>query len=129
VKKLILSSFGFKYGLPPDANYVFDARFIPNPYYVAELRPLSGMDDQVRKYIRSFEATDSFLDAVTLFLDFAIPRYLDGERKVLHAAVGCTGGRHRSVALVEWLCAHYKSAAAGFEVELRHRDIDRAREA
>ena len=130
MKKLILSSFGFKYGVPRDVNYVFDVRFVPNPFYVSELRLLSGRDEPVQKYLRSFEETNSFLAASVLFLDHVIPRYLDAERETLHAAVGCTGGRHRSVAFAEWLCENYKSAVTDigfdFEVILRHRDVGKA---
>ena len=129
MKKLIFSSFGFKYGIPPDANYVFDVRFIPNPYYVEELRPLSGRDEPVRKYIKSFEEADSFLASSILFLNFVTPRYLEADRETLHVALGCTGGRHRSVAFAEWLGEHYKADVGGnFGVELRHRDVDKTSE-
>ena len=128
MKKLILSSFGFKYGVPLDANYVFDVRFIPNPFYVAELKPLTGMDEPVRKYIGSFRESDEFLASSILFLDFVIPRYLSADRETLHAAIGCTGGRHRSVVFAERLGEHYDCASTGvgvdFRVELRHRDVD-----
>ena len=132
VKKLLLSSFGFKYGIPRNVNYVFDVRFVPNPFYVAELRPLSGMDEPVRKYIGSFEETGLFLTSSTLFLDFVIAMHMKGDRETLHAAVGCTGGRHRSVAFAEWLCEHYKGAPVGvgngLEVKILHRDIDKTSE-
>jgi len=131
VKKLIFSSFGFKYGIPPDANYVFDVRFIPNPYYVAELKPLSGRDESVRDYIKSFEEANSFLTSSILFLDFVIPRYLEVHGEALHVAFGCTGGRHRSVAFAEWLGEHYKGLLADIGVsrlELRHRDVDKTSE-
>ena len=133
VRKLILSSFGFKYGIPQDANYVFDVRFFPNPFYVAELKHLSGMDGPVREYVRSSEEAESFLASSVLFLNSVVPRYLRAYKETLHSAVGCTGGRHRSVAFTEWLCEHYKSAPGGigldFEVELRHRDVGKAQEA
>ena len=129
MKKLLLSSFGFKFGVPQDANYVFDVRFIPNPFYVNELKLLSGMDDPVQKYIRSFEETGLFLASSILFLDFVIPLYLEAYKKALHVAIGCTGGRHRSVAFVEWFFEHYGDASIDigidFEVELRHRDVDK----
>ena len=129
VRKLVLSSFGFKHGVPQDANYVFDVRFVPNPFYVVELRPLSGIDELVQKYIRSFEETDSFLASAMRFLDFVIPLYLEAERETLHVAVGCTGGRHRSVAFAEWIREHYEGISADigsdFEVEIRHRDVGR----
>jgi len=126
---LVLSSFGFKYGVPHDANYVFDVRFVPNPFYVAELRLLTGMDEPVRQYLGSCEETGSFLASSMLFLKYVISRYFRTEREVLHVAVGCTGGRHRSVALVEWLGEHFRgegiSAGIGvdFAVELHHRDV------
>ena len=129
MKKLILSSFGFKYGAPPDANFVFDVRFFPNPYYVEELRPLSGRDEPVREYVKSFAEADSFLASSILFLNFVIPRYLESYRETFHVAVGCTGGRHRSVTFVEWLGGYYGAEPADigvkFEVELRHRDVDK----
>lgn len=132
-KLLLLSSFGFKYGLPQDSNYVFDVRFIPNPFYVAELKSLSGMDGAVQEYIRSSEEAGSFLTSSMLFLDSVIPRYFKSGREFLHVAVGCTGGRHRSVAFAEWLCGHYKETSTDmgidFSVELSHRDVDKASEA
>ena len=133
VKKLILSSFGFKYGMPQDANYVFDVRFIPNPFYVADLKLLSGMDEPVRTYLKSFEETGLFLTSSTFFLDFVIPRHLSGGEKALHVALGCTGGRHRSVAFAEWLGEYYGGVSTGigvdFGVELRHRDVHKTPEA
>jgi len=132
MEMLILSSFGFKYGVPLDVNYAFDVRFIPNPFYVAELKPLTGMDEPVKKYIESFEDTGAFLASSIFFLDFVIPRYFKAGRRPLHVAIGCTGGRHRSVAVTEWLGGHYRKISsdpgAGFSVELRHRDIGKDQE-
>jgi len=128
---LVLSSFGFKYGVPQDSNYVFDVRFIPNPFYVAELRPLTGIDEPVRKYVGSCEEAGSFLTFAMLFLDFVISRYFRTDREILHVAVGCTGGRHRSVALIEWLGGHYRNSpdiGVDFAVELRHRDVGKTPE-
>ena len=133
MRKLILSSFGFKYGIPQDADYVFDVRFLPNPFYVEELKLLSGVDEPVREYVRSSGEAEAFLDSSVLFLNFVIPRYLRTCKETLHVAVGCTGGRHRSVALAEWICERYKSASAGIErdieVLLRHRDVGKAPQA
>ena len=130
VKKLIFISFGFKYGIPQEANFVLDVRFAPNPFYVPELKLLSGRDDLVRKYIRSFEEAESFLTSSIFFLDCVIPCYLTAYKETLYVAIGCTGGRHRSVAFVEWLSEHYKSALIDrhldYEVEIHHRDIDMA---
>lgn len=120
---LMLSSFGFKHGVPQDSNYVFDVRFLPNPFYVAELKPLSGMDEAVREYLKSFSETGEFLTSCTQFLDFVIPRYLNTGKSLLHVAMGCTGGRHRSVAVVEWLFEHYRDIPGGISVN--HRDLSK----
>ena len=122
---LLLTSFGFKYGVPQDSNYVFDVRFIPNPFYVPELKALSGRDETVREYLDSFEETGEFLDSCTAFLDFVMPRYWNTGKMQLHVAVGCTGGRHRSVAFVEWLGRYYKDKGAPGGVSIHHRDIER----
>lgn len=117
---LLFSSFGFKYGVPQDADFVLDARCLPNPYYVPELRPLTGSDRAVRDYLRSFPETNEFLERTGSFLDFVIPQYLNAVRGQLHIAVGCTGGRHRSVAVTEWLYERYAQTSRG--VSLLHRD-------
>ena len=117
---LLFSSFGFKYGVPQDADFVLDARCLPNPYYVPELRPLTGSDRVVQDYLRSFPETNEFLERTGEFLDFIIPQYLNAVRGQLHIAVGCTGGRHRSVAVTEWLYERYAQPSRG--VSLLHRD-------
>ncbi|MDR2137721.1 MAG: RNase adapter RapZ [Synergistaceae bacterium] len=120
---LLLTSFGFKYGVPQDSNYVFDVRFLPNPFYVADLKSLSGRDEAVQTYLESFPETRAFMDACTRFLNFLIPRYLETGKAQLHVTVGCTGGRHRSVAFAEWFFARYRDTPGG--VALNHRDIAR----
>ena len=120
---LLLSSFGFKYGVPQDSNYVFDVRFIPNPFYVSELKPLSGKDQAIREYLESFPETGNFLTCCTRFLDFVIPHYLNTGKTQLHVAIGCTGGRHRSVAVAEWLFDRYRDTPGG--ASINHRDIAR----
>lgn len=117
---LVLSSFGFKYGVPKDSNYVFDVRLLPNPFYVPELKPLSGTDLAVQEYLLSFPETIEFLEQSGRFLDFVIPRYLEAGKAQLHVAIGCTGGRHRSVAVVEWLYRRYEKL--GSNVGIVHRD-------
>ncbi len=122
---LIVSSFGFKYGVPQDSNYVLDVRFLPNPFYVPELKPLTGEDPAVQEYLMSFPETAEFLERSGRFLDFVVPRYLETGKAQLHVAVGCTGGRHRSVAVAEWLYRRYEDLRGG--VGIFHRDKARAR--
>ena len=122
---LVLTSFGFKYGVPQDSNYLFDVRFMSNPYYVPELKPLSGKDPEIQDYLKTFGETEAFLKSCEAFLDFVVPHYLRAGKSQLHIAVGCTGGRHRSVAVVEWLAERYRDVAGGISVN--HRDLDRFR--
>lgn len=117
---IIISSFGYKYGVPQDASYVFDVRCLPNPYYVDSLKDLTGMDKPVKDYLLQFPETSEFLALVKNFLDFAIPQFLSNVRGQLHVAVGCTGGRHRSVAAAEWLGEYCSSTYEG--VCVVHRD-------
>lgn len=124
---LLISSFGFKYGVPQDCNYAFDVRCLPNPYYVPELRGLSGSDEPVREYLRSFPETGEFMASCTGFLDTAIPQYLNNVKGQLHIAIGCTGGRHRSVAVAEWLYAIYGKRYDG--VSIMHRDSAKSADA
>ena len=100
---IIISSFGYKYGVPQDASYVFDVRCLPNPYYVDSLKDLTGKDEAVRDYLLQFSETHEFVALLKKFLDFAVPQFLSNVRGQLHVAIGCTGGRHRSVAVAEWL--------------------------
>ena len=96
-------SFGFKHGIPTEADLVFDVRFLPNPYYVAELRPLTGLDKGVRDYALSSPQSQDFLKKLTEFVTYLLPRYLEEGKASLAIAVGCTGGHHRSVAVAHAL--------------------------
>jgi UPF0042 nucleotide-binding protein len=118
-----LVSFGYKYGLPTDADLAFDCRFLPNPFFVEELRPKVGTDPAVAHYVLDREDTQTFLDRVMALLEFTIPGYQREGKSYLTIAVGCTGGRHRSVALVEEL--RDRLQAHGHRVLVRHRDIAR----
>lgn len=120
---LSVSSFGFKYGIPLDANLVLDVRFLPNPYYIDELRNLSGQDAPVSAYVFSFAHTRSFLDKLTDIVADMLPNFEAEDKRQLSIAIGCTGGRHRSVAIAEELCARLKKL--GRTVYLEHRDIER----
>lgn len=117
---ILISSFGYKYGVPQDASFVMDVRCLPNPYYVDELKNLTGEDDAVKDYLLQFPETEQFIDLTKNFLDFAIPQFLNNVRGQLHISVGCTGGRHRSVAVAEWLYGIYSKAYSG--VCVIHRD-------
>ncbi|MBQ7168773.1 MAG: RNase adapter RapZ [Synergistaceae bacterium] len=123
---IIISSFGYKYGVPQDASYVFDVRCLPNPYYVDSLKDLTGKDQAVKDYLLQFDETREFLDLVKKFLDFAVPQFLSNVRGQLHVAVGCTGGRHRSVAVAEWLGDYCSSMYEG--VCVVHRDKGHGRQ-
>ena len=114
-------SFGFKNGVPLDADLVFDCRFLPNPYYIPELKPLTGAHSQVAEYVFSFPTTQQFVDKIVEFLNFVMPLYLKEGKKQVVVAFGCTGGRHRSAAIAEE--SRRRLAAKGFQVSLEHRDI------
>ena len=117
-------SFGFKYGIPLEADLVFDVRCLPNPFYVAQLKPLTGLDEAVRDYIMSFEVTGQFLKKVTDYLDFTLPLYRQEGKSELVVGIGCTGGKHRSVTVARLLNSHlieHDQKAA-----IHHRDIWKA---
>jgi RNase adapter protein RapZ len=116
-------SFGYKYGVPLDADLLFDVRFLPNPYYDLELRPLTGLDQPVRDYVVQSVDYAEFWATLTPLLDYLFPRYVAEGKAHLTIGIGCTGGRHRSVAIAASLGEHY--AAQGFQITVRHRDISR----
>ena len=116
-------SFGFKYGIPADADLVFDVRFLPNPYYIEELKPLTGNDKPIQDYVMGFEAAGVFLSKVTDLLEFLLPRYVEEGKNSLVIAVGCTGGKQRSVTLANAIASKLKESAYGCKVE--HRDIEK----
>ena len=118
-----VASFGYKHGLPLDTDLVFDCRFLPNPHWVDELRPLSGLDEPVRRYVLGQPETVGFLDQVEKLLVPLLPAYAAEGKSYLTVAMGCTGGRHRSVVLAEELAA--RLSAAGTAVSVFHRDVDR----
>jgi UPF0042 nucleotide-binding protein len=127
-KKIIFSSFGFKYGIPKEANFVFDVRFISNPFYIPELRRFSGKDKEVQDFLLSFEETNETISNCVKFLDYIFPVFISSARSI-NVTIGCTGGRHRSVAFAEWLFSHYKEKYQylnedySYEFILNHRDI------
>jgi UPF0042 nucleotide-binding protein len=118
---LNIISFGYRHGVPPDADLVFDVRFLPNPNFVPALKPLTGRDARVSRYIFSARATRRFLHHVGRLLAFLLPHYRQEGKSYLTIAFGCTGGRHRSVALAEALGRQL--AGGGHEVKISHRDL------
>lgn len=117
-------SFGFKYGIPQDGDLVFDVRFLPNPYYVEELRPLTGEDEQIQTYVKQGGTAEEFLAKLYDLVDFLIPNYISEGKNQLVIAVGCTGGKHRSVTIARELYAHLKERDE-YGIRLEHRDIGR----
>ncbi len=117
-------SFGFRYGVPQDADLVFDVRFLPNPHFIPRFRPLTGSDPRVARYIRSFPQTRRFLARVTELLRFLLPYYIREGKSYLTIAVGCTGGRHRSVMMAEAIARSL--GRRGPAVRVVHRDVDRS---
>ena len=116
-------SFGYKYGLPLDVDVVFDCRFLPNPFWIEELRPFSGLDEPVRDYVLAQPETKDFLEKVDGLLTGILPSFVREGKSYLTIALGCTGGRHRSVALAEALGT--RLAEHGHPVSVFHRDVDR----
>lgn len=117
-------SFGFKHGVPMEADLVFDVRFLPNPYYVQELRSLTGLDEGVRDYVFSSPQSDEFLKKLIDFVTYLLPRYAEEGKTALVIAIGCTGGHHRSVAIAHALAQAI--ASQGFPVNESHRDMGRS---
>ena len=116
-------SFGFKYGIPDDADLVFDVRFLPNPYYIEELKKLTGNDKPIQDYVMGFDAAHIFLDKIMDLFDFLLPEYVQEGKNSLVIAIGCTGGKHRSVTLANAIADRLKKTEYGCKVE--HRDIDK----
>ena len=116
-------SFGFKHGIPADADLVFDVRFLPNPFYIDELKYLTGNDRGVQDYVMSFPEAGIFLDKLTDLLRFLIPNYIKEGKYQLVVAIGCTGGKHRSVTLANELYRKLRNREAKYGVSLSHRDI------
>ena len=117
-------SFGFKYGIPNDADLVFDVRFLPNPYYVEALRSHTGQEAEVQAYVRQGGTADRFLSMLYGMLDFLIPNYVQEGKNQLVIAIGCTGGRHRSVTVANALYQHL-SGLEEYGLKIEHRDIGR----
>ncbi|MDE7219386.1 MAG: RNase adapter RapZ [Oscillospiraceae bacterium] len=116
-------SFGFKHGLPLEADLVFDVRFMPNPFYIDSMKAKTGLDEEVRDYVFSFRETEQFMEKLRELIRFVLPLYREEGKTVLVAAIGCTGGHHRSVAVTHSLAEYIRSL--GYQVTENHRDMTR----
>jgi len=124
--KVSLISFGFKYGAPRDADLMLDVRFLPNPYWVDELRPLTGIDEPVCAYVEGQPQYRGFVERLEALLDVILPGYIAEGKAYLTVAIGCTGGRHRSVVVAEELARYFRER--GQPVAVEHRDLERGHE-
>ena len=120
---IFLTSFGYKYGIPHDTDLILDVRFLPNPYFVNELRDKNGLDREVEEYVLKDQETRVYLDRLYALLEYTLPLYEREGKSTLTVALGCTGGRHRSVVLVEELRKRF--GGANYQIHVKHRDIDK----
>ncbi|MBV8551282.1 MAG: RNase adapter RapZ [Acidobacteriaceae bacterium] len=120
---IYVNSFGFRHGVPPDSDLVFDVRFLPNPNYIAEFKELTGRHPSVARYIRSFPQTDEFINRISELLIYLLPHYIREGKSYLTISFGCTGGHHRSVFIASEIDKRLKKA--GYKVKESHRDINR----
>ena len=121
--KLTIMSFGFKHGIPLDADLVFDVRFLPNPYYIEDLRSQTGLDRPVAEYVFGYQQTRQFVEKIEELMDFLLPLYVEEGKLGLCIAIGCTGGHHRSVAIAYALTQYL--LAKGINAANVNRDIER----
>ena len=121
-KSLVVTSFGFKYGIPADADLVFDVRFLPNPYYIDDLKKKTGNDKPVQDYVMGFEVSHVFLNKLTDMIQFLLPNYVQEGKNQLIIGIGCTGGKHRSVTLANRLFENL-SRQNDYGIRIEHRDI------
>lgn len=117
-----VTSFGFKYGIPIDADLVFDVRFLPNPHYIEHMRPKTGLQEEVSSYVLKWNETQKFLEKLQDLLTFMLPYYKREGKSQLVIAIGCTGGQHRSVTLAEYIANYYKN---DYHTQVSHRDIEK----
>jgi UPF0042 nucleotide-binding protein len=120
---IFLTSFGYKYGIPHDTDLILDVRFLPNPYFVNDLRDKNGLVREVEEYVLKDQETRVYLDRLYALLEYTLPLYEREGKSTLTLALGCTGGRHRSVVLVEELRKRF--GGANYQIHVKHRDIDK----
>ncbi len=121
--QVTVESFGFKQGAPRDADVVLDVRFLPNPHWIEDLRPFTGLDEKVRDFVFGQDLTGPYVAALEALLDASVPGYVREGKRYLTVAIGCTGGKHRSVAISEHIAAHLRRTAPGVRVAVEHRDL------
>ena len=121
---LTFMSFGFKYGIPLEADMIIDVRCLPNPFYIPALKPLTGLDEEVRDFVLGSEETQGFVKHTLSLLDFAVPLYLKEGKSELVVGVGCTGGKHRSVTVARELEHHF--LRLGYKCVIQHRDVPKS---
>lgn len=120
---MTIESFGYKYGIPANSDIVFDARFLPNPYFVEGLRDKSGLENEIAEYVMKYDEARNFVDKIGELMRFLIPLYEREGKTYLTVAIGCTGGRHRSVVIAEKLAERIRES--GYSVSVEHRDLER----
>ena len=118
-------SFGYKHGMPIDADLVFDVRFLPNPYYIDELRPLTGNEIPIQQFVMQHKETHIFCDKLCDLLNFLIPNYIEEGKNQLVIGIGCTGGKHRSVTIANEVYRRLSQNADSYGLKIEHRDIER----
>jgi len=125
-KRLVINlmSFGYRYGLPPEADIVLDVRFLPNPYFIEELKHLNGQDEKIQEYVMGWEESRTFLEQLLKMMEFLIPLYEKEGKSSLNLALGCTGGKHRSVVMANRLALYF--SGENYLVNATHRDIHRS---
>lgn len=119
--QIVIISFGYKYGIPLDSDLVFDTRFLPNPFYIDDMRDKTGRSKSVREYVLNFQETERFLKMLSQFVDYLIPKFIEEGKSYVTISLGCTGGKHRSVVLAEKLKEHLTDKK--FRIRVYHRDI------
>lgn len=120
-----VTSFGFKYGVPIDADLMFDVRFLPNPHYIDHMRPKTGLQEEVSSYVLKWSETQKFLEKLIDLLTFMLPYYKREGKSQIVIAIGCTGGQHRSVTLAEYIANHYQN---DYHTQVSHRDIEKRKQ-
>ena len=121
IMSIMVTAFGFKYGLPMDADMVIDLRFLPNPFYIQELRPLTGLDEKVKEYVLARTEAQDFLEKFYSLLNFLIPKYIEEKKSYFNIAFGCTGGKHRSVVMANEIATHLEKE--NLDIRLNYRDM------